>query len=138
MSAYTTALGAFQKATKECAMIDLGCAFTDVDAYDCNAQADDPIKAMKTTCDANRDGSVTTNKNDESTNMSAAVTAVATAWDVKTGKNADNVVALANLATINSSIDTQEALNVGTLTTNISTATNNETTAQTNYDTVDG
>lgn len=99
---------------------------------------------MKTACDANRDGSVTTTKNDEATTWEAAVTKVATKWSLKTSSNADNVVALANLATINSSIDsiagTLDAVSdpVGSLIATLSTKTTAKGTAQTNWDTVNG
>lgn len=54
---------------------------------------------MKTTCDSNLAGSITSTKGTQLSAWETAVTAVATAWDIKLGKNADNVVALANVAT---------------------------------------
>jgi len=99
---------------------------------------------LKTACDTARDGSITTTKNDETTTWEAAVTKVATKWSLKTSSNADNVVALANLATINASIATIDATldavsdPVGSLIATLSTKTTAKTTAQTNWDTVNG
>ena len=126
-------------------MIDAGCAFSDSGTdYDCNTQANDPIKSLKTTCDTNRDGAITTTKNTETTTWEAAVTKVATKWSEKTSANAANVVALANLTTINNSITaiagTLDAASdpVGSLIATLNTKTSAKDTAQTNLDTVDG
>lgn len=139
---YRPAKLAYDKAVKECAIIDAGCAFTDSDGtFDCAGQANDPIAALKSTCDTNRDGAVTTTKNSETTTWEAAVTKVATKWSLKTSSNADDVVAQANLATINASIATIDATldpSTGSLVTALATKTSAKSTAQTNYDTVDG
>lgn len=126
-------------------MIDLGCTFVESSVnYTCVGQTNDPILGLKTACDAARDGSITTTKNDEATTWEAAVTKVATKWSLKTSSNAENVVALANLATINASITsidgTLDAVSdpVGALISTLSSKTSAKDTAQTNWDTVNG
>lgn len=113
---YRPAKLAYDKAAKECTMIDLGCTFDESGPvnYNCVGQANDPILALKTACDAARDGSISSTKDSETVTWEAAVTKVATKWSLKTSSNADDVVAQANLATINAAIAVHTANLVAT------------------------
>lgn len=119
--------------TKECAAIDAGCAFTGTGshAYDCNTYTNDAVKALKTACDSARDA---INKSTEQAAWEAKVTAAATAQKDKTVANARNVVALANVATIDAAIAASVALlkdvaPKGALMTAVDTTTAAESTA---------
>lgn len=115
---------------------------------------------MKTACDAARDGSISSTKDTQVAAWDPAVTKVATKWNDKTTADVADKAALSNLATINSSISTAEALVVlfqaeviadpgngiagsaevaaGTLVAAVTAKSTAKDTAQTNWDTVNG